>query len=181
MKNLLTLAVLMVFFGSGPFAQAEDVLTGDKRLACEALLCLSSGTRPGECSSSLSRYFGIKKRWWSDTVKARFNFLELCPTADESAGMRSLTKAISRGAGRCDAAGLNMLLKVIDRDDDYYYISNKMPSYCAAYNNHEYTDLPAPIYIGEPKYGGFWTEPGNYKTALAKYKEIKKKRQGAWH
>ena len=31
---------------------AADELTGDTRYACEALLCLSSGIRPGECSAS---------------------------------------------------------------------------------------------------------------------------------
>lgn len=37
-------------------------LTGDTKLACEAILCLSSGTRPGECGPSLSRYFGISHK-----------------------------------------------------------------------------------------------------------------------
>ena len=36
-------------------AQAEDLLTGDTRLACEATLCLSSGTRPNECNPALRR------------------------------------------------------------------------------------------------------------------------------
>ena len=43
--------------------EAEDsFLDGDTKLACEALLCLSSGSRPHECGPSLSRYFGIHKR-----------------------------------------------------------------------------------------------------------------------
>jgi len=183
MNRLLTLVVLMAVCGFTLSARAEDVLTGDTRLACEATLCLSSGTRPSECSPSLSRYFGIRKKWWSDTIKARFNFLQLCPVAGETPEMKSLTKAISQGAGRCDAAGLNMLLKVVSWEDDDYYISNKMPSYCAAYNNHEYTDLATPVYVGEPEKGGFWTEAENYKEALAKYKEIQRRRaqQGIWH
>ncbi|WP_368044266.1 TrbM/KikA/MpfK family conjugal transfer protein [uncultured Bilophila sp.] len=37
-------------------------LSGDTKLACEAILCLSSGTRPGECGPALSRYFGISKK-----------------------------------------------------------------------------------------------------------------------
>ncbi|HIH2103653.1 TPA: TrbM/KikA/MpfK family conjugal transfer protein, partial [Campylobacter coli] len=52
-------------------AFADDILTGDTKLACEAILCLSSGTRPSECSSSLARYFSIKfKKPWK-TINAR--------------------------------------------------------------------------------------------------------------
>ena len=37
-------------------AQAQ-ILKGDARLACEALLCLgASGSTPGECSKALARY-----------------------------------------------------------------------------------------------------------------------------
>ncbi|ECK9767893.1 conjugal transfer protein, partial [Salmonella enterica subsp. enterica] len=39
---------------SATAAQADDGLfTGDVRLACEAVLCLSSGTRPSECAPLL--------------------------------------------------------------------------------------------------------------------------------
>ncbi len=61
--------------------QSGQQLTGDPKLACEAILCLSSGTRPGECGPSLSRYFGISYKSWSDTVKGRRNFLNQCPTS----------------------------------------------------------------------------------------------------
>lgn len=37
-------------------------LTGDTKLACEAILCLSSGTRPGECGPALSDTSGSAKR-----------------------------------------------------------------------------------------------------------------------
>ena len=40
--GFLTAALL----GAAPAAYADDVLTGDTRLACEAVLCLSSGDRP---------------------------------------------------------------------------------------------------------------------------------------
>lgn len=63
-------------------ANAEDELTGDIRLACEALLCLSSSERPNECAPSLSRYFSISAKKWKDTVKKRRNFLNLCPTSN---------------------------------------------------------------------------------------------------
>lgn len=185
MKSLTAMAALTLTLVLGMAAapvDAGDVLSGDTRLACEAILCLSSGTRPSECSPSLSRYFGINKRLWSDTIKARFNFLQLCPVADGTAEMRSLTKAISRGAGRCDASSLNMLLKTVSWQHDRYYIGNKMPAFCAAYNTHEYTDLSASaaVYVGEPQKGGFWTEPENYQQALARYKELQKRRAQQW-
>ena len=43
-----------------PRAQAQ-VLTGDARLACEALVCLSAvGNAPGECSRALAKYEAMK-------------------------------------------------------------------------------------------------------------------------
>ena len=46
-KKLFALAALVAALGStAGTASAQDVLTGDTRLACEAILCLSSGTRP---------------------------------------------------------------------------------------------------------------------------------------
>lgn len=57
------LFILLPLLLTPALSQAEpEVLTGDVRLSCEAILCLSSGTRPGECSPSLSRYFGIHKK-----------------------------------------------------------------------------------------------------------------------
>lgn len=85
-----------------------DMLEGDEKLACEAILCLSSSTRPSECAPSLGRYFGIVKRLWSDTVRARANFLELCPLDDMDSGVKSAwLKALARGSGVCSAADLN--------------------------------------------------------------------------
>lgn len=55
MRNkLFTLVALVVALGSSAgTASAQDVLTGDTRLACEAILCLSTGTRP---SRALAEY-----------------------------------------------------------------------------------------------------------------------------
>lgn len=40
----------------------RDLFTGDRRLACEAVLCLASGLPPQECQPSLRRYFSIQLR-----------------------------------------------------------------------------------------------------------------------
>ena len=105
MKRVICALALLLALSSE--AVAGDILTGDTRLACEAILCLSSPARPGECGPSLDRYFGIKKKKWGDTVKARRNFLNKCPTATESDVMLSLTNALSYGAGMCGADELN--------------------------------------------------------------------------
>jgi len=47
----------------------------------------ASGTRPSECTPSLSRYFNITKRKLSDTIRARLNFLQLCPVASQTPEM----------------------------------------------------------------------------------------------
>lgn len=76
-------ALLLISLSVTTPALAADpaYLTGDTKLACEATLCLASATKPGECDPSLKKYFGISKKKWKDTVKARANFLKLCPTS----------------------------------------------------------------------------------------------------
>ncbi len=62
-------------------ASAIDLseFTGDTKLSCEAILCLASPYKPSECSPALARYFGFSAKYWSDVVKMRTNFLNLCP------------------------------------------------------------------------------------------------------
>ncbi|KTT27465.1 conjugal transfer protein TrbM [Pseudomonas oryzihabitans] len=174
-KRLFALAALVIALGTDAgTANAQEVLTGDTRLACEAVLCLSSGSRPSECSPSLERYFGIKKRKLSDTIKARANFLQLCPASSQTPAMQSLVTAISQGAGRCDAQSLNANLQEwTGRDHDRIYISDQMPDYCAAYISNAYTDFNSsgtlPRYVGTPEQGGYWVEARDYDRALADY------------
>jgi hypothetical protein len=178
-KHLIASFLSVAFLGISMAASAQDAdyLTGDTRLACEAILCLSSGSRPDECSPSLKRYFGIKYRNWKDTVNARRNFLQKCPTAsDTSQNMPSLVEAIVNGAGRCDASYLNATLTHEvqqqacpsdsqgwgDEENCYYQtitiIDNQMPSYCLAYAEHEYTYRISPKYVGDPMDGGRWVD-----------------------
>ena len=59
-------------------AQAQ-VLTGDARLACEALLCLGAvGSAPGQCSAALAKYEAMKAQLWFNPL-AVYNFLNGCP------------------------------------------------------------------------------------------------------
>ena len=168
---------------------ASDVLTGDTRLACEALLCLSSSTRPSECSPSLSRYFGIsfpKKPW--KTIEERINFLNMCPASNEP-NMPSLIQAIANGAGKCDAEHLNQYNRQTvyktqcttsggwwNEDNrsctttEVSVVSTTKPAYCQVYENHEYTDLHVK-YVGNQFTGGFWAEGKDYERALQQYND----------
>lgn len=163
-----------------------DLLTGDKKLACEALLCLSSGVRPGQCDPALSHFYGIKKKKLSDTLDARHDFLKLCPSSNQTKEMASLADALARGAGRCDAGSLNAGLGAWrgTSDDGYPIISNKRPGYCNAYVSHEYTsfDDDLPRYVGTPEERGYWVESKDYDRELAKYeKELaERKKHEEW-
>lgn len=169
----------------------EALFSGTTRLACEALLCLSSsaGGSIGACGPALSHYFGINKKKLSDTLSARLSFLQQCPVASQTPEMASLVEAISRGAGRCDAASLNLALQSYRTDRrgrEYIVIENSQPGYCNAYTQHAYTDLNAarPKYIGTPEDGGYWVEPGQYDAELVKYQaalEEKRKREQEQH
>lgn len=173
-----------------------DYLTGDRRLACEAILCMSSSQRPSECNASLRRYFSIKhKKAWK-TRNARRNFLKLCPESNANPSMVTLVDTIVNAAGNCTAEALNNSTRYqggilrahrVRYDDDsswhryryeYYYEptverDNQLPSYCKAYFDHEYTDFSkagiTPVYIGKKGEGGFWAEWQQRDAAQVKY------------
>ncbi|WP_416192478.1 TrbM/KikA/MpfK family conjugal transfer protein [Neisseria sp. CCUG12390] len=174
---ILSLLPLTAFAapGSNQSPVAPDLLTGDTRLACEATLCLSSGERPSECNPSLRRFFSIKHKKWGDTLKARKDFLKLCPSSKENDGMRRLVDAIAEGAGRCDAKELNRVMRytvnvrecpryrIRDRDScpivKKTYIRNGKPSYCSVYFDHEWTVVGDSVkYVGDEKKGGRWVD-----------------------
>lgn len=172
---------------------SNDLLSGKPRLACEAILCLSSSLQPGECAPSLSHYFNIKifhkgRLDWGDTVDARRAFLGMCP-ASSSAEMPARLDAISRGAGKCTADYLNSVYastsyrykhrKTSWNGEDYNeafdvhpiktVTLDTLPSYCVAYNDHEWTYELGIKYVGEPLKGGHWVKAANYDAAQAKW------------
>ena len=153
-KQILTIASALILASS---LSAGDMLTGDTKLACEAILCLSSGTRPGECSPSINKYFSIKHKKWSDTVNARRNFLRLCPVdgADEKdpvfADLRD-TVLPNVDARKCTADYINNHpeTKCVKescgerrcRCVEYEYRpATKMPTGCEALIAHSYTNI----------------------------------------
>lgn len=107
-KTFLLLATLGSALPS--FAQHGDTLQGDQRFACEAILCLASSTRPGECQPSLNRYFSIVRRSFSATMAARKAFLNQCPASHQSVEMAGFVETLNNGS-ECDADSLNRRLK----------------------------------------------------------------------
>ena len=79
-KMRLFALALMVSAQTAMTANAQaQVLTGDARLACEALLCLGAvGSAPGQCSAALAKYEAMKAQLWFNPL-AVYNFLKGCP------------------------------------------------------------------------------------------------------
>ncbi|BBL35995.1 hypothetical protein Nstercoris_02274 (plasmid) [Nitrosomonas stercoris] len=191
MRKVIGVAMLTALASSG--ATADQVFTGDTRLACEAILCLSSSQRPNECNPSLSRYFSITHIKWSNTVKARRSFLNTCPTAkDVSANMPQLVEGIVNGAGRCDADYLNRTQQIQMKrkvckgwnnnfmsnmssacvTETYYGIKNSLPDYCVAYLDNSYTDAGiAPKYVGTMEQNGRWVPGKDFVTEQARWEQ----------
>lgn len=160
--RLLVLKFEFAILLFAPPVLANEMLTGLVKLSCEAILCLSTGSPPNECSPSLTHYFDIDFDDFSDTIDARINFLNLCPVSAQTPQMQSLVQAIAHGAGRCDAASLNTTLLGYTAGFGAGCISSTKPSYCSAYEGHEYTDLDkgAHYVIDQPQPSGFWPFQG---------------------
>lgn len=191
-KTKLPMAAFLLASSLAAIPAPAHALTGTAKLACEAVLCLSSSVRPGECTPSLTHYFKIDFKKLSDTIKERKNFLNQCPWDGGSAlvpdltrqQMASLIDAISRGAGLCDAEYLNTHNVTYEKYGEHVYVggdaeteyvtkyrklvNNWKPDYCEIYENHEFTDLTVK-YIGSPKEDGFWVDGKDYDAALEKY------------
>lgn len=170
-KVVLPLIALFITIAGGLFYMAEDAnavdtLQGDKKLACEAMLCLISGESPAECSGALRRYFSIRARKWKDTFKARRNFLKLCPKAGSD---NALVNAVVNGSGRCDAASLNRNKQWYGDEDGIEGIIDQMPRYCQDYYTHAYIQSEPPRYVGTPETEGYWVEAQDYAVAKAAY------------
>lgn len=143
-------------FAAQPQAQqAPPQLTGDAATACQAIICLSTGQPPNECSAALARYFSIHFRRFSDTLRGRINFLNLCPTSSAE-GVPQLINDIANGAGSCDPDTLNTQLQSADiGNGEPPFISNSLPGVCASYSANPLVRLNL-FYEGIPGAGGRW-------------------------
>ncbi len=189
-RRLCALSLVLPAFWLSPLAHAQggdfSYFTGTTRLACEALLCLSSsaGGTTADCNPALSHYYGIKKKKLSKTLDARLNFLHQCPDVSQTPQMAALAEALAHGAGRCDAASLNSVLTTwssMGQEGETQHISARLPDYCDAYMHQEYTNLEdaAPRYVGSEAEGGYWVEAQDYEAAQMKYQSAVEARNKA--
>lgn len=142
-------SIVLVGLITSSSLNANSVLTGDTRLACEAILCLSSPVRPGECTASLLRYFSIRfKKFWK-TVNARKAFLNLCPLQNdvktEDLVLKNLVDDVLPSADprQCTAEFLNTQ---VEQRIYRYRINPNMPWFCHSLITHQYTDYKMPKY-----------------------------------
>ncbi len=173
MEKQIYASMLLLSLTSIPIVQAQESLQGDEKLACEALLCLAASTRPTECIPPIRRYFSISYRRFSDTLRGRLNFLNLCPVVSQP-NMASFKNAIVNGAGRCDSAAINQASYVSTWEGESY-VANSMPQYCVAYYGNGLVQASAPVYVGEPVQGGHWVEAQDYPQALQAYNDMRAK------
>ncbi|EAK0768221.1 hypothetical protein GRH50_07425 [Campylobacter lari] len=108
MKKLVITAIATTILLTNSKALNLDVLTGDTRSACEAMLCLASPIKPPECASAIARYFAIKfKKPWK-TIQARKDFLNLCPVDNSDTEMLKYKNEILVNLdGECNLYELN--------------------------------------------------------------------------
>lgn len=174
----LVTASLPSYSANQNLENSVQYLTGDTRLACEAILCLSSAYRPSECSPSLNRYFSIDDKKARKKIRKRKNFLNKCPAGDTANANLwvSLIDSISESAEICTADGLNQYTASTAYDTAgairYTYRSNQLPSFCTRYWDHEWTYFEKrhlPVYIGSPELRGFWSEPADQAKAQDRF------------
>ncbi|MFQ1019245.1 TrbM/KikA/MpfK family conjugal transfer protein [Gilliamella sp. CG13] len=124
-------------------------LSNDQALACGVILCLSSVTRPSECTSYLKKFFSIKVITrgifnWTKTLTARKSFLAMCPVDNDDQNLNNLVNdIIPNQKTDCTADELNNLQ---DKKGDSIRTIAKLPDYCEALANHAYSDIKLPTY-----------------------------------
>ena len=149
------LLIFLSLVGLNGFALDIPTLQGDEKLSCEAILCLSTSARPSECSESISRYFSISLKKWSDTIKARRNFLNICPVgaaANEDKNFVSLRDdVISNLNIPCTIESLNREEPKYQDDSEssvyyvnqFYRINPEPTTSCKLLMQNSYTDFKA--------------------------------------
>ncbi len=165
-------AALVALAGLHHSAEAQEGLSSKAHLACEAVLCLSTGSPPGECANALRHYFSITHRRPSETLRRRASFLRLCPVGQQDASMSGLIRIQSQAAGKCDAEALNASQRrVTGLGENDFAIGNRLPAYCDAYFAHAYSDWAnvLPRYVGVPERGGFWVPAHDHAKAQGEY------------
>lgn len=161
MKKIINTLAVVICLSSASIASESnfiaDELTGDTRLACEAILCLSSSERPAECDPSLQAYFSIKGKKWKDTLRKRKDFLKLCPAESSDNKYHTLLEEVLPHVEnhKCDADFLNSRVETRRFDESRHKrINPQMPRFCELLYQHEYTSFKGkmPTYTCNSKF-----------------------------
>ncbi len=143
--NILRFAAVVTtaFAFHGP-AQAADVLGGDEKIACEVILCLSSGSRPSECSPPLSHFYSIKAKRPDKTIRKRINFLKLCP---DGGGVPDSYRTVLATSGQiCDMPSLLGYLNAPANGAGGGPGRRAIPAHCQLYADHRWThEIALPV------------------------------------
>lgn len=116
LKILLSIGIGIQFLNANDIQLSNgskvELLSGDKKTACEVILCLSSPHRPNECVPPLQRYFAIKfKKPWQ-TIQARKDFLNLCPQDNSDQDfIRYATEILPEVDEECSLHSLNQRIE----------------------------------------------------------------------
>ena len=130
MRKRLAVAALALAVALCGVGNAGDVLGGELRSSCEALLCLSTGARPGECSPSLGVYYAIHGATPVDTMALRMAFLMLCPTGGSiGGGSGSDGEAVVSGVQVMSDAEKEQLVTIIVRGESGVNVRHDPPAY----------------------------------------------------
>lgn len=97
---LLAMMLGATSFNAVKAQETQELFTGDKKLACEAIICLVGGWGESECQPSIRRFFSIWSWKPSRLFSKRMSFLGLCPSDMPS----SEISLISNYAGRCSGS-----------------------------------------------------------------------------
>jgi hypothetical protein len=182
-KNLIASAALAVAaFGAIPAtASAQEILTGDTRLACEAILCLASW-HPARANARrrFASYFSIT---YAQAVghdpEAASQLPRTCvPVVEPDAGnVRAGVGHVATALAVAMPQSLNANAAVfVDRATTMARRTSatRCPDYCAAYTDarlHRLQRAPSRAMSGRQSGAGIGSKRADYDRALAEYNE----------
>lgn len=179
MKNKIIKLGLITILATNLYS---NELTGDTKLACEALLCLSTPSRPDECIPSIKKFFSFTATRFYKLVEKRKNFLDLCPTGNEN-GMEEHKNNLSRITGTCDINELNKniekkvisISRMCDRDgycqetENYgYRINPTLNNNCKILSSMQYSNYKLQYVCSKNFYKEIDWRNGYYKKEVSK-------------
>ncbi len=146
LRLFLTTLTLLLSPAVALSASTNAEFSGEKKLSCEANLCLPASARPGPCGPSVSYFYSLSAKKWKDVVKKRVDFLSKCPINDPA--VSSLIQLLANGLGVCED---NYLLPRLNasalKQCDTSPCLSQIPGNCVALSSHSFTDFSLPVKI----------------------------------